>query len=205
MERLGHRRFRLVGHDRGGRVAYRLAFDRPERLEKVVVIDIVPTAAVFAGLDKTAGAMRVFHWLFLAQPTPFPETMIGRDPLFFLEHALASWSASKDLSAYDPRALAHYRHAFADPERVRAGCEDYRAGAFVDRVLDEADVAAGRKINVPLLAMWGDAGIPSSGIDPLDLWRGYAETVQGQAIASGHFVPEENPRDCLAALLAFLR
>ena len=204
MAALGYRRFCLVGHDRGGRVAYRLAFDEPERLEKVVVIDIVPTAAVFQGMNKTPAAMRVFHWLFLAQPTPFPETIIGRDPMFFLEHALGSWSAGS-LSTYHPAALAQYRLAFSDPARVKAGCEDYRAGAFIDRVLDEADRDAGRKIVVPMLAIWGDAGIPSSGLSPLDLWRDYAKDVHGQAIRSGHFVPEENPGDCAAALLDFLR
>ncbi len=204
MAALGHERFRLVGHDRGGRVAYRLAFDQPERLEKLVVIDIVPTASVFRGMGETGAALRVFHWLFLAQPTPFPETMIGKDPIVFLEHALASWSVT-GLSGYHPAALAHYRQAFAVPARIGSGCEDYRAGAFIDRLLDEADLAAGRKIKVPMLAIWGDAGIPSSGMAPLDLWRAYAEDVRGQAIRSGHFVPEENPRDCAAALLEFLR
>ena len=204
MAALGHRKFRLVGHDRGGRAAYRLAFDRPDRLDKVVVIDIIPTAAMFEDMGKAKSAMNKYHWLFLAQPEPFPETMIGASPDFFLEHTLASWTAKKDLSTFDPRALEHYRRAFADPARRRASCEDYRAGVLIDRVLDEDDLKAGRRIEVPMLALWGDAGIPASGIAPLDIWRDYARDVQGKAIPSGHFVPEENPDACAEAILAFM-
>ncbi len=203
MESLGHTKFRLVGHDRGGRVAYRLAFDHPERLEKLVVIDIVPTATMFRGMGDTKRALSYSHWLFLAQPEPFPETMIAASLHFYLEHALASWSAAKDLSAYDPRALDHYRAAFT-PAHIHASCEDYRAGAFIDRLLDEDDLAAGRRIAVPMLAMWGDTGIPAS-VSPLDVWRDYASDVRGLSVASGHFVPEENPEACLEALLDFLR
>ena len=123
MEKLGHVRFRLVGHDRGGRVAYRLAYDHPGRLEKVVTIDIVPTFAMFADMDRTEGALKKYHWLFLAQPAPFPETLIGASARYYLDHTLASWTATKDLTAYDPRALAHYRAAFDDPSRIAASCE----------------------------------------------------------------------------------
>ena len=205
MAELGHRRFRLVGHDRGGRVAYRLAFDRPDALEKVVVIDIIPTASMFRDMGKAKSAMNKYHWLFLAQPEPFPETMIGASATFFLEHTLASWTAKKDLSAFDPRALEHYRRAFADPARLHASCEDYRAGALIDRVQDEEDLKAGRRIEVPLLAIWGDSGIPASGISPLDVWREFARDVSGEQVKSGHFVPEENPDACFAALMKFLR
>ena len=204
MARLGHDRFRVVGHDRGGRVAYRLAYDRPERLERCATIDIVPTGAVFADMDRTAGALKKYHWLFLAQPAPFPETMIGAAPRFFLEHTLASWTAAKDLAAFDPAALAAYHAAF-DAAHVHSTCECYRAGAGLDREQDEADLAAGRKIAVPMLAMWGEAGIQSAGVSPLDVWRRYADDVTGAPVASGHFVPEENPRACLAAILDFMR
>ena len=204
MAKLGHAKFRLVGHDRGGRVAYRLAFDQPERLEKVAVIDIIPTLAMFQGMGKAISAMNKYHWLFLAQPAPFPETLIGASAMYFLEHTLAAWSARKDLSAFDPDALAHYRAAF-DPAHIHATCEDYRAGALIDRLHDEIDLKAGRRIGVPLLALWGSHGIPSSGISPLDVWRDYARDVEGAAVASGHFVPEENPGACLAALDALLR
>ena len=205
METLGHARFRLGGHDRGGRVAYRLAYDKPERLEKAIVIDIIPTASMFRDMGKAKSAMNKYHWLFLAQPEPFPETMIGASARFYLEHTLASWTAKKDLSAFDPGALTHYRLAFEDPSRIHTTCEDYRAGALIDRLLDEDDLKKGRKITVPMLAIWGDAGIPASGISPLDVWREYARDVQGVPIKSGHFVPEENPTACAGALLDFLR
>lgn len=205
MAKLGHGKFRLVGHDRGGRVAYRLAFDQPERLEKVAVIDIIPTASMFRDMGKAKSAMNKYHWLFLAQPEPFPETMIGASARFFLDHTLASWTANKDLSAFAPRALDHYRAAFANPARLHASCEDYRAGAMIDRLQDEDDLKAGRRINVPMLAIWGDSGIPASGISPLDVWREFARDVQGEQIKSGHFVPEENPDACAEALLKFMR
>ena len=205
MAKLGHAKFRLVGHDRGGRVAYRLAFDKPEHLERVAVIDIIPTASMFRDMGKAKSAMNKYHWLFLAQPEPFPETMIGASARFFLDHTLASWTAKKDLSAFDPRALEHYRSALADPARVHASCEDYRAGAMIDRVQDEEDLKAGRRIGVPMLVIWGESGIPASGISPLDVWREYARDVQGEQVKSGHFVPEENPDDCVAAILKFMR
>ncbi len=203
MEALGHVRFRLVGHDRGGRVAYRLAFDQPERLVKLVTIDIVPTASMFDSMNAKS-ALNKYHWLFLAQGAPFPETMIGNSVIYYLEHTLASWSATKRLAAFDPRALDHYRASFNEPTRIHATCEDYRAGATLDRAHDEADREAGRLIAVPLLALWGSSGIPSSGTSPLETWRGWAREVSGQAIESGHFVPEENPEALLDALFAFL-
>ncbi len=204
MQALGHTRFRLVGHDRGGRVAYRLAYDHPERLEKVAVIDIIPTAAMFHGMDKAKSAMNKYHWLFLAQPAPFPETLIGASASFYLDHTLSSWTRGKDLSAFHPAALAHYHAAFT-PDRIHTSCEDYRAGLLVDRVQDEDDLAAGRKIGVPMLVMWGESGIPASGLAPVEVWRDYAADVQGAAVAAGHFVPEENPQACADALLRFLR
>ena len=205
MAKLGHGKFRLVGHDRGGRVAYRLAFDRPAVLEKMAVIDIIPTASMFRGMNKVKSALAAYHWLFLARPAPFPETLIGASARYFLEHTLASWTATKDLSVFDPRALEDFRRGFEDPARIHASCEDYRAGANIDRVQDEDDLKAGRRIDVPMLAIWGDAGIPASGISPLDVWREFARDVTSASVASGHFVPEENPAGCLAAIEEFLR
>ena len=204
MAALGHQRFRLVGHDRGGRVAYRLALDAPERLDGLAVIDIVPTALHLQGFGTTKRALKSYHWLFLAQPAPFPETMIGAAPRFFADHTLSSWTKAKDLSAFHPAALPHYRALFTDPARLHATCEDYRAGAAADREQDEADLAAGRRIAVPMLAMWGDAGIPASGTDPIEAWSRLAERVEGVQVDSGHFVPEENPDACAEALLRFL-
>jgi haloacetate dehalogenase len=202
MEQLGFVRFRLAGHDRGGRVAYRLALDHPGRLERLAVLDIVPTYTMWHAMDRTL-AMRVWHWTFLAQPNPLPESLIGRAPVAFLEGGLASASKSKDLSAFDPRALAHYRAFFQDPTRIHATCEDYRAGQSVDLEADEADHAAGKKITCPVLALWGTDGIPSQISAPLKAWREWANDVAGKPIDSGHFVAEENPQATAVALMAF--
>lgn len=203
MESLGHIRFSLIGHDRGARVGYRLALDHPGRLEKLVILDIVPTLDVWRGMNAN-GAMKMYHWSFLAQPAPIPETLIAAAPIQYLDHTIASWSAEKNLHAFDARAMAHYRASFSDPTRVHAACEDYRAGATIDRALDEADHAAGKKIQPPVLVLWGSAGLPGQGANPLDIWRGWASDVQGHAIDCGHFLPEEAPEETLAALLAFL-
>ena len=203
MRQLGFERFRVAGHDRGGRVVYRLAFDQPNRLEKAAVIDIIPTASMFRDMGKVKSAMNKYHWLFLAQPQPFPEKMITSSAGYFLDHTLASWTANKDLSAFHPDALEQYRRAFNDPARIAASCEDYRAGAHIDRLQDEDDLKAGRKITIPMLAIWGDSGIPSSGVSPLDVWREYARDVQGVCVRSGHFIPEENPAACADALMTF--
>jgi haloacetate dehalogenase len=203
MEQLGHIRFSLVGHDRGARVAYRLALDHPERLDKLALIDIIPTAARWQALNA-AEALKAYHWTFLAQPEPMPETLIGGAAPFYVDFTLASWTAAKDLSAFDPRALAHYRAAFNEPSRIHAACEDYRAGATLDRATDEADQAAGKKIAVPVLVLWGGRGLGGGGASTLDVWRQWAHNVQGQPITGGHFLPEENPEATLEALLAFL-
>jgi haloacetate dehalogenase len=203
MEQLGYVSFGLIGHDRGARVGYRLALDHPERLTKLALLDIVPTAEMWQRLDAKS-AMKVYHWLFLAQPAPLPEKLIGPAAIFYLENTLSSWSATGDLKAFDPRALAHYRAAFNEPSRIHAYCEDYRAGATLDRANDEADRAAGRKIEIPLCVLWGAQGIPAGSVSPLEIWRQWASDVRGQAIDCGHFLPEEHPRDTLKALLDFL-
>ncbi len=203
MEKLGHVRFSLIGHDRGARVGYRLALDHPERLDKLALIDIMPTAARWRALTA-AEALKAYHWMFLAQPELLPETLIGGAAPFFVDHTLASWTAAKNLSAFDPRAIAHYRAALNEPSRIHATCEDYRAGATIDRADDEADQAAGKKITTPLLVLWGGRGIGGGDAATLDIWRQWARNVQGQPIEGGHFLPEENPDATLAALLAFL-
>jgi haloacetate dehalogenase len=201
MRNLGFPRFSIAGHDRGGRVAYRLALDHPENIEKIAVLDIVPTAVMWRGMDATR-AMQVYHWVFLAQPDPLPETLIGASPQPYLDATLASWTAAKSLDCFEP-ALPHYRAAFADPQRIHAMCEDYRAGATLDRAADEADFAAGRKIEPPLLALWGEAGIPAAGSSPLEVWKDWAKDVRGSAIKAGHFLPEEAPEATLRALQNF--
>jgi haloacetate dehalogenase len=202
MDALGHPKFALAGHDRGGRVAYRLALDHPDAVTKIAVLDIVPTWEMWAGMDA-ARAMQVYHWMLLAQPEPMPETLINGAPDYYIDQKLASWSGDKSLRAFLPEALDAYRAAFRDPARVHATCEDYRAGATIDRALDDADRAAGRKIAAPLLALWGAKGIPAKGEDPLTVWRRWASDVRGLGIDAGHFLPEEAPEATGKALLEF--
>jgi len=201
MAALGHERFMLAGHDRGGRVAYRLALDHAARVERLATLDIIPTGEMWAGMDMTM-AMKTYHWMFLSQRAPLPEQMIGAMPEAYLEWTLASWTKAKNLSAFAPEALAHYRAAYVEPH-IHALCEDYRAGATTDLAHDNADRAAGRMIECPMLAIWGDAGIPSETSGPLATWRRWASNVQGRAIDSGHFLAEENPDATAKALLAF--
>lgn len=203
MEKLGHVRFSVLGHDRGGRVAYRLALDHPERLDRLAIIDIIPTAARWQAMNA-AEALKAYHWPFLAQPEPLPETLIAGAAPFFVDYTLASWTAAKNLSAFDPRALAHYRAALNEPSRIHATCEDYRAGATLDRADDEADQSAGKKVTTPLLILWGGRGLGGGDSSTLDIWRRWATDVRGEEIKGGHFLPEENPEATLKALLAFL-
>jgi haloacetate dehalogenase len=205
MEALGFARFRLAGHDRGGRVGYRLALDHPGRLEQLAVLDIVPTWDMWHRMNA-ALATRAWHWMFLALPAPFPETLIGHDPTFFFDARARAGANAKVVSVFDPRALAHYHAAYQDPLRIHAMCEDYRAGRTTDLACDEADRAAGKKINCPVLAIWGAGGLPASAeLDPLACWRDWASDLRGFAIESGHYVPEENPAATAQALLEFFR
>jgi haloacetate dehalogenase len=204
MERLGHRRFAVVGHDRGARVAYRMALDHPRKVSSLTVLDIVPTHTMWNNFT-VALAMKTYHWLFLAQPNPLPEMLIEPAPVSYLDYTLASWTKAKDLSAFDEGALAEYRLHYATPEHVHATCNDYRAGATSDLAHDDADRAAGRKIACPTLALWGDAGFPNKTGGPLDIWRQWCDTVEGHGIDSGHFVAEENPQATLAYLVPFLK
>jgi haloacetate dehalogenase len=206
MSALGHHgTFRVVGHDRGARVGYRLALDHPMRIEKLAVLDIVPTHAMWTDFTVPL-AMKVYHWLFLAQPKPLPEMLIGQAPVAYLDYTIASWTKAKNLSAFDEGAMAHYRAFYAEPDRLSATCEDYRAGQTIDFAIDSADVAAGKIITCPVLALWGAAGIPAKGDadGPLAVWRRWASDLRGEAIDAGHFLPEENPDATLRALLAFL-
>jgi haloacetate dehalogenase len=205
MEKLGHIRFRLAGHDRGGRVSYRLALDHPQRLEKLSTLDIIPTYDMWHGIDAKL-AFRIWHWTFLALPASFPEEVIGRDPVAFWDRKGAPGTGSKSLSKFDPRALAHYHAFFSDPLRIHATCEDYRAGRTTDLKNDEADRAAGKKIACPLLVLWGAAGIPSEAeSDPLATWREWATDVRGFAVDCGHYLPEESPDVVSKALIEFFK
>jgi len=202
MTALGFDRFLIAGHDRGARVVYRLALDHPGRVERAAVLDIVPTLEQFERLNR-ASARQAYHWYFLAQPAPFPETLIGRDPAYFLTHTLESWCGTP--GAFTPEALNQYQSAFRDPEVIHASCEDYRAGISMDCELDEADRSAGRKIATPLLALWGARGRPNRGRALLEIWQAWAENVSGEAMECGHFIPEEHPEGLIERFVSFFR
>src|SRR5437868_5481931 len=191
MEQVGRVHFALAGHGRGGRVAYRLALDHPGRLSRLAVLDILPTYEYWERINRVY-ALKIYHWTFLAQPHPLPETLIGGNPDFFLRYKMASQTKSKNLDAIDPRALEHYLAAFRDPSRVHAMCEDYRAGAYADFEIDKADREAGKKITIPMLALWGDTGIAQAAATPLDTWTPWATHVRGAPVDSGPCLTEEN-------------
>lgn len=200
MRALGHERFAVVGHDRGGRVAHRMALDHPDAVDRVAVLDIAPTVTMYARTDK-AFATRYFWWFFLIQPAPLPETMIGHDPEFFLRSHLAH--QTKTPGATEPVAFAQYLRCYRDPATIHAICEDYRAAASIDLDHDRAD--ADRRIDAPLLALWGAEGTVGALYDVLDTWRDKATDVRGRALPCGHLLQEEAPDDLLADLSAFLR
>ncbi|MEM7567734.1 MAG: alpha/beta hydrolase [Pseudomonadota bacterium] len=200
MSDLGHSRFACLAHDRGARVAYRLGLDQPSRLESLVLLDILPTIAMWERIESDPTfAERASHWRSLARPAPEPEDAVLSDPQAFLERTLNRWSAS-GLGAFDPSALEHYRRPIAVPERVHAMCEDYRAGATLDREADLRDWEAGRKIACPVRVIWGEAGFPASATGPLEAWRPFADDLDGEAVPGGHFVAEEAPQATLDAI-----
>jgi haloacetate dehalogenase len=194
MRALGFEHFAVAGHDRGARGAHRLARDHSERIERLALLDIVPTLYRFETIDQKA-ATASYHWFFLIQPGGLPERLIGAEPEFFLRHSL------RDPAVFDPEAFAEYLRCFENPETIRATCDEYRAGATIDLVHDRAD--RGRRITMPLLVLWGERSSQGSGYDVLGVWREHAENVSGQGLASGHFLPEEAPEETYAALHGF--
>jgi len=199
MRALGHSRFSLVGHDRGGRVAHRLVRDHPAAVSKVAVIDIAPTATMYARTDKEF-ATRYFWWFFLIQPAPLPERMIGADPEFFLRTHIDG--QTKTPGATEPEAFEEYLRCYRDPATRHAICEDYRAAATIDLEHDASD--AEQRIDCPLLAIWGGKGTVGALYDVLETWREKATNVSGRAFDCGHTLQEENPEETLAELSAFL-
>lgn len=200
MRGLGHERFLLCGHDRGGRVAHRLALDFPDAVERVAVLDIAPTREMYAATDL-AFARAYYWWFFLIQPADLPERLIGADPAYWLARKLGGKASNaRGLGVFDPRALAEYERCFT-PEAIHASCEDYRAAASIDLRHDEED--AGRQVRAPLLALWGAHGTVARCFDVLDLWRRRAETVSGHALECGHYLPEEAPEAVAESLREF--
>ena len=202
MTQLGHKRFGLVGHDRGGRVAHRLALDHAPRVSKLCVIDIAPTLDMYAATDFRF-ASAYYHWFHLIQPAPLPERMIGADAKFYLHWKLGGWG-STGITHIEPEALAEYERCFCTPEAIHSACEDYRASAGIDLDHDRASRAAGDKIGCDTLVLWGERGVVRRLFDPLALWQAQcAGQVTGQAMPAGHFIPEELPGETAQALLGF--
>jgi haloacetate dehalogenase len=203
MRDLGHSRFLVMGHDRGGRVAYRLALDQPDLVERLVIVDIMSTWDNWEP-EHLKTRQRISHWAFLAQPAPIPESLIGDDPIAWLEGRFRRGTLTRTLTAFDQRALEEYRVTHADPDHIHAACEDYRAGAGCDLADDEVDRRLGRRIACPTRIVWGRGGSLADVPDPLALWRRWCSSLSGCAIESGHYIPEENPAALLEAVLPFL-
>jgi haloacetate dehalogenase len=199
MRHFGFDSFDVAGHDRGGRVAYRLALDRPEAVRRLAVLDIIPTGEVWARADRNF-ALGYWHWAFLAQPYPVPETLIAPDPEFFMFEAQFRGQAPK---YWDAEAYADYRAAARDPQVFHGMCECYRAGAGFDRLLDRADREAGRTIACPVQLLWGARSAVGAWYDVLEVWKPWAPDLRGRALDCGHFLPEEKPAETLAALRGF--
>ena len=199
MAALGWQRFAVAGHDRGARVAYRMALDHPAAVERLAVLDIVTTHTMWLSMNKDA-ALGAYHWLFLAQRAGLPERLIGHDPEWYLRETLRRWTAPG--FAFAPGAMAEYVRCFKDPAAVHGACEDYRAGATVDFELDSADFGK-RRIACPVLALWGEAGIARRMSDVLAAWRPWTTDLRGEAVACGHFLAEEAPEPTVKALEAF--
>jgi haloacetate dehalogenase len=198
MAALGFQRFSVAGHDRGARVAHRLARDHGDKIARLALLDIVPTLYRFETIDQKA-ATSSWHWFFLIQPAGFPERLIGSEAEFFLRHQLTA--LLREPAKLEPEAFAEYLRCFKNPETIRATCDEYRAGASIDLVHDRTD--RGLRITMPLLMLWGRRSSQGSGYDVLGVWRNHAENVRGHPIDSGHFIPEEAPDEAYSALREF--
>jgi haloacetate dehalogenase len=199
MQALGFPRFTVAGHDRGGRVAHRMARDYPDRIERLAVLDISPTALMYAKTDR-AFATAYYHWFFLIQPYDLPERLIGADPVYYLRKKVGGWGTA-GIATFHPAALAEYERCFRNPATIHATCEDYRAAASVDLEHDAADARS--KLPCPLLVLWGEKGVVHRLFDPVADWKSVARDVRGKALPSGHYLAEEVPDATYAELLAF--
>lgn len=202
MKALGFEQFSILAHDRGARVAHRLALDHPAAVQRMVLLDIAPTLAMYAQTNE-AFARAYWHWFFLIRPAPLPETLIEADPEAYLRSVMGSRSAG--LKPFTDEAFGEYLRCLERPGSARGICEDYRASAGIDLEHDRADIAANRHLTLPLLVLWGAEGTVGRCFDPLKEWRQVAGDVRGQALPSGHYIAEEVPELLLAEALPFLR
>lgn len=200
MDALGHRRFTVIGHDRGARVAHRLALDAPERVTRLALIDIIPTHTLLSDL-RWPVARAYYHWFFLAQPAPFPDRMIEADPDAFFDSCLLGWGGAQ-LSDFDADQLTHYRAAWRDPDTIRGMCNDYRATLVHDMTDDSTD--AGERLVCPALILFGATGAMAQHYDVPATWAPKCTDMQARAIPGGHFFPDTAPGETAAALLGFL-
>ncbi len=198
MNQLGYEQFYLVGHDRGARVAQRLTLDYPEKVNKLALLDIVPTYYLYQNTDKEF-ATAYYHWFFLIQPPPFPERLIESQADYFLNNCLQSWSRNNN--SFTESALAEYKRCF-NSAMIHGSCEDYRASATIDLQHDEADLNS--KIKCRVLVLWGNKGIMGKKYDVLSIWQEKALNVAGKGFNCGHFLPEEAPEETYQALQDFL-
>jgi haloacetate dehalogenase len=198
MRSLGHERFAVLAHDRGARVAHRLALDHPQAVDRLMLLDIAPTLAMYEGTTE-AFARAYWHWFFLIQPAPLPERLIEADPIAYLRDGMGRRGGG----FFAPEAWAEYERCIAKPATAAAICADYRASAGIDLVHDRADRDAGRRISQPLRVLWGANGVVGRCFEPLALWRAAADDVSGRAVDSGHYIAEEAPDVVLAEAQAF--
>ncbi|MES2283729.1 MAG: alpha/beta hydrolase [Pseudomonadota bacterium] len=213
MDALGVNTFFLCGHDRGGRVAHRLALDHPARVQKLCVLDIAPTLDMYDGTSMTAPYMQFarayYHWFHMLQPSPLPEIMMGANhpetAKAYLHAKLGGWG-SEGLGYIEAEALSEYERCFCNPEALHAACEDYRAAASIDLDHDRESRARGEKLRCDMLVLWGERGVVNRLFDPMALWQAQCSgVVLGHAMPSGHFIPEEQPQATADALLRFFR
>ncbi|MFG2053047.1 alpha/beta fold hydrolase [Micromonospora sp. NPDC048930] len=200
MRLLGHDRFAVVGHDRGGRCAYRMALDHPDAVTRLAVLDIVPTGDAYRRADRDF-SLGFWLWSFLAAPEPVPERLVGAAPRVIVDHMLDDLAELPD--AFSPEVRAEYTAKLSAPETIHAVCEQYRAAATLDYQHDEAD-RGNRRIRCPVLALWAHAGPVAAWYDPLAVWRAWADDVEGHPVPAGHFFPEEAPDETIGHLLSFL-
>jgi haloacetate dehalogenase len=202
MRHFGFERFLVCAHDRGARVAHRMAVDFPDAVDRLMLLDIAPTLAMYEATDREF-ATAYFHWFLLIQPSPLPELLIGGNPNAYIDRVMGNRHAG--LAPFAPHALQAYRDALAQPGAIYAMCEDYRASASIDLEHDRADLERGARVACPLRVLWGKEGVIERCFDALEEWRRVARDVSGQALPCGHYIPEEQPNMLIDEMLAFFK